>query len=49
MDAESLGEKLSRLCESSEDKFAEVKELLESLTDEDLRREVVRYKESVSI
>ena len=49
MDAESLGKKLSCLCESSEDKFAEVKELLESLTDEDQRREVVRYKRRVSI
>ena len=49
MDAESLGKKLFRLCESSEDKFAEVKELLESLTDEDLRRKVVRYEGWVSI
>ena len=49
MDAKSLGKQLYRLCKSREDKFAEVEELLDDLTDEDLRREVVSYQDNVSI
>ena len=44
MDIDELGEKLLGLCDSNKNNYAEIKELLESLT-EDQRREVVRYDE----
>ena len=44
MDIDELGEKLLGLCDSNKNNYAEIKELLESLSEEQ-RREVVRYDE----
>ena len=46
MDTRRVGSMLLAL--SMRVKFAEIQELLESLTDEDQRREVVRYRDQVS-
>ena len=48
MHTDRLGKQLLALCTSKEDKLAEVKGLLESLT-VDQRREVVSYKDAVSL
>ena len=47
MDAAKLGKQLLELCSNDKSLFAEVQKLLESLTDEDQRREVVRYMDEV--
>ena len=47
MDTFKLVKELLALCRSGESKFAEIKALLESLT-EDERREVLRYRDNVS-
>ena len=47
MDTSRLGEELLASCKSEESNYAEVKELLEGLT-EDQRDEIVRYKGKVS-
>ena len=47
MDTSRLGEELLALCRSEENKFAEIQELLGSLS-EVQRRKVLRYREEVS-
>ena len=48
MDITRLVEELNHLCIHAKDKVAEVRGLLEGLSSEDQRREVVRYRDKVS-
>ena len=49
MHSTQLGKELLELCKSAENKFIEVNGLLESLTDENHRRGVLRYQDKVSL